>query len=111
MEIIDPQSVLNTLDQARLKKYLGFNPFIEDVSLPTGAIEYIEPGGQGCDPSGASVVNHKESLSLDEGKTDPVEGDAFNRRIVGKVLRLGDFIDTDAVSPPFLTFRSRTSAA
>ena len=82
-----------------------------DVSPATGSIEYIEPGGQDSDPSSASVGSDRKGPSPEEGKTNQVEGDTINRRIIGKVLRLGDFIDTDAVSPPFLTSKYGTPAA
>jgi hypothetical protein len=96
MAITDPQSLLNSIDQDCLKKYLGFNPFMEDVGASIGSIEYVEPYGKDAVPEAAA--ESKETSSPVAETTETAEAAAADRRIEGKVLKLGDFIDTDAVS-------------
>ncbi len=98
MQIKDPQSLLDSLDQERLKTYLGFNPFMEDVSASAGSIEYVEPGGK--DAEGSSHTEMRTDTTKQDGIADLAAEKPSHRLIEGKVLRLGDFIDTDAVSRP-----------
>ena len=95
MQITDPQPLLNVLDQERLRTYLGFTPFMEDVSASVGSIKYVEPGGK--DAETRSLTEKETDSGGHSAKMDAPEEMSYHR-IEGKVLRLGDFIDTDAVS-------------
>jgi hypothetical protein len=110
MKICNPQGLLDSIDQERLTKYLGHNPFLEDVSTIVGSPEYVEPGepedmeipsqpNNTEAPSEPVVAESPGSGSHNSDETNPAQESSSTRIINGKVMRLGDFIDTDAVSP------------
>ena len=110
MKICNPQELLDSIDQERLTKYLGHNPFLEDVSAIVGSPEYVEPGEpEDMDipsqtyeteaPSEPVVADSLGPGSHNRDQTNPAQESSSTRIINRKVMRLGDFIDTDAVSP------------
>lgn len=104
MEMSDPQELVNRIDQNRLKEYLGYQPFQVEPLQNSQVVHYSEP--YGTDTEG---VAKEVSGSYTKAEVDPTpipkEPAAQKQTIKGKVLRLGDFIDTDAVSrkPPLPT--------
>ncbi|KAJ8112499.1 hypothetical protein ONZ43_g5381 [Nemania bipapillata] len=126
MQITDPQSLLDQLNLDDLTKYLRYNPLKDSpatlkkfhlqtepevVSTHPTAIMYYEPYGLDAEkgpspetvdghiaqemptafPTDASSPLHSSSLTKLDGTTGGI--------IKGRVMRLGDFIDTDAIIP------------
>ena len=91
MEITDPRELLDAIDLGRLEKYLGYLPFENESFNSQETIQYSEPYGADQDqasdePGSADTV------------PEPQMGAVSGQKIKGRVIRLGDFIDTDAVS-------------
>lgn len=124
MKVTDPQSLLDQLNSDELAKYLLYNPIKDSpailekfhlqnegelwaTALEAGDIPYCEPYGTDAEEDTSSTDTDTDStgISLPSTVSSPVR-DQFpmNSRqksaeiIKGKVMRLGDFIDTDAVS-------------
>ena len=105
MSVTDPADLLAEIDQVYLERLLNKrNP-----SSKSGSVDYREPGQKGVTaflvapddslPIEVYTPNNaaKESTSLVEDHQAPsVEN---NLIVAGKVQRLGDFIDTDALAP------------
>ncbi|KAI0425598.1 hypothetical protein F5Y09DRAFT_94947 [Xylaria sp. FL1042] len=121
MKITDPQSLLDRLNPDELTKYLLYNPIKDSpdilekfhlqgedepgaTAVEGGNIPYYEPYGTDAEEDTSS--SETDSLSLPSTASSPVQ-DHFPTNlnpnsaeiIKGKVMRLGDFIDTDAIIP------------
>ena len=106
MQISDPRTLLDMIDRDRLTHYLGFEPpalqHISNHNLThENQVYFSEPygvDGEG-DNSANSPVNCGEPILNDElaqfNNSEPLTA------LKGQVLRLGDFIDTDAVCSGF----------
>jgi hypothetical protein len=130
MKITDPQPLLDKLDLGELTKYLRYNPIKDSPAIlkkfhleaegepnsraAGGSIVYCEPYGIDAETDGRFPYNEVEQLdaqaesltlknTISQESTSISASDHTSRDIIkGKVMRLGDFIDTDAVStyPP-----------
>ena len=91
MKVTSPREYLKAIDPQRLKQLLSKSGDVETKGEPS--IEYVEP----ADTPG---TNSKQTTSIDsDAKGDSTSESSMNEEINGKIQRLGDFIDTDAVSP------------
>jgi hypothetical protein len=97
MKVTNPKPFLDQLDMDRLKEILGNG--LKELII-TGP-KYVEPNGRGSLKSSDDALA-SESQS-DKSSTNPAGRPASQKTetsdvILGKIQRLGDFIDTDAVS-------------
>ncbi|KAJ2981401.1 hypothetical protein NUW58_g6697 [Xylaria curta] len=123
MRITDPQPLLDQIDPAELTRYLQYNAIkdspemlekfhLENESrsrtagMQTGAISFSEPYGIDAERDTLSTETGRQSTPLPRTTAAAVEnqsltqsGPSVTAPIKGKVLRLGDFIDTDAIIP------------
>ncbi|KAI1172357.1 aconitase iron-sulfur domain-containing protein [Nemania sp. FL0916] len=128
MKITDPQSLLDQLDLDELNRFLRYNPIKDSPTLirkfdhKTGhelgvvhvqpeAIVYNEPYGiDGTDmtlvESTKQETTHDVPMSSPSPVSSPTQeslsSESKSHRaatIKGKVMRLGDFVDTDAIIP------------
>ncbi|KIW00367.1 uncharacterized protein PV09_08079 [Verruconis gallopava] len=90
MKIADPSSLLDDIDQDRLQKSLVTAP--EEKAL----VPWVEPP-EAPSASGASSAPSQEEVHPEADVK--VQAQKKSRTIRGKVQRLGDYIDTDALSP------------
>lgn len=91
MKITDPQKLLASIDLDRWQSLKGTRP----LTVPSnGSPVYVEPSGSQNLPSYSqnSICSNTESAHKDD------IGSSGKDLLKGKVQRLGDFIDTDAVS-------------
>jgi hypothetical protein len=103
MKITDPRPFLDAIDQTRLKEILGQNSIHEPKKSPV----YVEPGQGAALPAAAQDAEPVRKVSStdekpaaeapSEDRPQAVGSSAPDIR-QGKIQRLGDFIDTDAVS-------------
>lgn len=124
MKVTDPQPLLNELDPDELAKYLRYNPLKDspdklrkfhleterDVEVEQAHITYYEPYGTDVEgetskdnvgqqvPRDTSVPLQKATDSPAQHESSTTPDGSTTGLIKGKVLRLGEFIDTDAVS-------------
>lgn len=121
MKITDPKPFLDAIDQTRLQEALGNRP---TTAAPQKSPIYIEPGqNRLSNPDVTPAVNgfakvngipqkngvlHSDEDLKPNGTIAPVESSTIDASSStpppsdirkGKIQRLGDFIDTDAVSP------------
>lgn len=115
MRITDPQSLLDQLNFDELTRYLRYNPLKDSPaslkkfhlqtepevmieSTQAVAIEYHEPYGIDSE-KGTFTETVGQQLAQEISVALPTESNANTTGIIKeKVMRLGDFIDTDAVS-------------
>ena len=101
--------MLEKIDQATLRKFLGYNPLLQDVSGAKGSPQYVEPcegsqESQARNSASEAELNSSEKADRDGchnslSTTSAESGSDKTERIIqGRVLRMGDYIDTDAVS-------------
>lgn len=83
MQITDPRSLLDDMDIEFFKTYRG------DAEKVYKPVTYFEPGVR------AQSATKRKSNKTDSGVTSQ---DGSNQ-IQSKIITLGDFIDTDALSP------------
>jgi hypothetical protein len=124
MKITDPKPFLDEIDLHRLQGLLGNSLTVAPQKCPV----YVEPGQMsnsvaipGATRStvldGIKEINgeHQSAKLIPSHSTDPLKPESENGIsnpekpssdiFKGKIQRLGDFIDTDAVSPkPRLSF-------
>lgn len=98
MQICDPQPLLDQIDTDVLSQRLGYNPLSTQPPAASGRIQYSEPSGKGVE-SGHEISAQIASDAAEESSGALEQSVVDQRQIKGKVVRLGDFIDTDAVSP------------
>ena len=94
MTLTDPKYLLAEIDMARFAEYLG-----KDKNLfSKGTFSYVEPARQ-ANPSdhGIHIVEPmaKQNRRFKFSKLSQV--------IEGKVQKLGEFVDTDAVNPHIIS--------
>jgi hypothetical protein len=89
MQLRDPHELLNAIDKTRWNFFRRLQS--PKTSAPASLV-YVEPHGLPPSPRGSNLsCKHTESWTeTDESVRD-------SDILVGKVQRLGDFIDTDAV--------------
>ncbi|KAK6068988.1 aconitase family protein [Seiridium cupressi] len=88
MAITDPTPLLDEIDSRRLEAYLNQSKIAKNPPL------YVEPGTRGMGPvQSPTIIAPQPRVSLSGAPQKPTP------QIVGKVLTLGDFIDTDALAP------------
>jgi hypothetical protein len=96
MEMSDPQELLNMIDQNILKDYLGYQPFQIEPLESSQVVHYSEP--YGIDTEGVPTEVSNQSTGTEVATTPSANETVTQKQFIkGKVLRLGDFIDTDAV--------------
>jgi len=100
MTITDPKPLLDAIDLAKLQEILGRKALL----LP--GLKYVEPGiGQESNSSGTPKAPSRGTLSDAQLPTRAAEDNApeslkgSSKIIKGRIQRLGDFIDTDALAP------------
>ncbi|KAI1148096.1 aconitase iron-sulfur domain-containing protein [Nemania diffusa] len=116
MRITDPQSLLDQLNFDELTRYLRYNPLKDSPaslkkfhlqtepevmieSTQAVAIEYHEPYGIDSE-KGTFTETVGQQLAQEISVALPTESNANTTGIIKeKVMRLGDFIDTDAIIP------------
>jgi hypothetical protein len=98
MKITDPRPFLDAIDQTRLKEILGQSSIHEPNKSPV----YVEPGqgaAQDAEPvRKVSSADEKPAAEAPSEDRPQVVGSSALDIRQGKIQRLGDFIDTDAVS-------------
>lgn len=100
MRITDPKPLLDAIDQSKVAETLG------RMTLPSLGLKYVEPG------MGTTKAAAQAELSEPQLPSQPAEEDvllkaqatedeqtASPQNIKGRIQRLGDFIDTDALAP------------
>ncbi|KAI1295807.1 hypothetical protein F5Y03DRAFT_387354 [Xylaria venustula] len=122
MRITDPQPLLDQLNHEELTKYLLYNPIKDSpdvlekfhleneqdpevIAAHTDSISYYEPYGTDAEADISS--SEADTVSMPSTPTSPTiqhqfpihSGPNTGEVIKGKVMRLGDFIDTDAIIP------------
>jgi hypothetical protein len=104
MTISDPRPLLEAIDPAYLLDCLSYQPLVTErpeTEAKQQPISYSEP--YGVDSEAQEQVasqrppDPEDKMMEDGGDASIAAGDGQDR-IDGRVLRLGDFIDTDAVS-------------
>lgn len=111
MKVTDPKPFLDAIDKTRLKEILGHHP----INTPKNGPVYIEPSHRSNVPL-PPLHTYQEVSSTDEKQTTdpPLYNVAMSSSInapdirQGKVQRLGDFIDTDAVSAGYRIVNENT---
>ncbi|KAF2005769.1 aconitase family protein [Amniculicola lignicola CBS 123094] len=91
MKVTDPTEYLQRIDMDRWNQLRRYTPSAE---ISTVNIDYVEPAGEEQTSHPAAP---EEKASTKE--TLPLPSSVTLSQIVGKVQRLGDYIDTDALAP------------
>jgi aconitase A len=100
MTVSDPRPLLEAIDPAYLQECLGYQPFLkaDEPEIKQQSFSYSEPYGT----DGEEQVKTQKAPEPVEDDGPSAAGTGQPRSaadvIDGKVLLLGDFIDTDAVS-------------
>ena len=97
MRICDPRPLLEAMDMRYLENCVRYSPFDVGDPQPHAALRYDEPYGEAL----TEDVENSSRLRTrgDASRESQASGDSDGKSLIsGKVLRLGDFIDTDAVS-------------
>ncbi|KAF2729374.1 aconitase family protein [Polyplosphaeria fusca] len=90
MKVTDPTPLLEKVDLNRLQQLRKSKPSTVSPSTPP---KYVEPSGE-------SVPNEDSATLESTGEEENSgSGNSAGSQITGKVQRLGDFIDTDALAP------------
>lgn len=101
MKITDPQYLIDLIDQERWDQIKGRGSIREVLNSPEPP--YVEPPSSGADnqvPHNDGVGVRSETPAYSHIPEHTSQSVAREGVIDGKVQRLGDFIDTDAVSLP-----------
>ncbi|KKK20509.1 aconitase family protein [Aspergillus rambellii] len=95
MKVRDPQEFLDDIDLDRWHCLRGISPAPAEFHAEQG-VTYVEPSGLSVGESRSSKEKLESSLQEEgESTLSNPHGDIM----AGKVQRLGDFIDTDALAP------------
>ncbi len=98
MKVADPRTLLDSIDQDQLRRYLGYNPLLEDVLPTAGKVDYVEPCEGFNNETPPATPTSAEPTQNNSGIQRHTTSDAATQRLIdGKVLRMSDYIDTDAV--------------
>jgi hypothetical protein len=101
MKITDPRELLDAIDLDQLQKFLGYQPLGPDSTIPQESLQYVEPFGADTDEQQTVAGDHASHEQAPQQNVETTSEDvkeAPGEVIKGRALRLGDFIDTDAVS-------------
>ena len=113
MQVHNPQELLDSIDKDLLSQYLAYEPLRKRTKGPrkTASVAnkpvFSEPYGLDSDPlmdAGVATTEVPKASDQKTTDTDTSSGSEDHMpasKIQGKVLRLGDFIDTDAVCDLF----------
>ncbi|KAJ9494116.1 hypothetical protein H2202_010423 [Exophiala xenobiotica] len=98
MRICDPRPLLEAMDMGYLGNCVRYSPFDVGDPQPHEALKYDEPYGEARTQD---IENGSRSTTLgDASHENHASGVSDGKSLIsGKVLRLGDFIDTDAIIP------------
>ncbi|RWA08597.1 hypothetical protein EKO27_g6512 [Xylaria grammica] len=129
MRITDPQSLLDQLNLDELAKFISYNPIKDSPAIlekfhlqnenesgatdntHAGTITYSEPYGLDAEEKSSTETTgqqpaHTDSVPLTKSISSPAQEESSAKAdpnmaatVKGKVMRLGDFIDTDAIIP------------
>lgn len=99
MKVCDPRPLLNSLELGKLGEIIGYSN--KNLSIGNG-LSYIEPGGRCANTGEQEIV--QETNQREKGNSFLAKPQASEIRR-GKIQRLGDFVDTDAVSTRGKSFR------
>ncbi|KAL2011398.1 hypothetical protein VTN00DRAFT_4116 [Thermoascus crustaceus] len=102
MKIIDPQKLLDSIDLDRWQRLKGTKPL---TAPSNGSPVYVEPSGSSDSPSDSQNPISSNTTIVEK---DDI-GSAGRDMLKGKVQRLGDFIDTDALAPAQYLITSQTN--
>jgi hypothetical protein len=99
MQICDPQELLDLVDRDILEQYLGYQPFECEPVNNQLEVHFSEPYGTDNTNSvaDASIIEDSKTAEDKPESQEPVASANSHEVLKGKILRLGDFIDTDAV--------------
>jgi 3-isopropylmalate dehydratase small subunit len=89
MKITDPSTFVDQIDMDRLRELLRIR--IEEGT----SLDYVEPGKNAA----STPAESSPAMSQDAESSASNSDEDNNKIIIGKVQRLGDFIDTDALAP------------
>ncbi|KAJ5124316.1 uncharacterized protein N7515_008141 [Penicillium bovifimosum] len=106
MKVFDPRPLLKSIELDRLDKIIGHAKKPPRVGE---SMTYIEPGGPCVSLTGKHEIKQQTSQNA-EGRASLANSER-NKVRRGKIQRLGDFIDTDALAPAEFLVSSRTSEA
>lgn len=90
MKITNPNEYLKNMDIQRMKELLAKSERSEDKGETN--IKYVEPAEAQPEPLSAQPSAAETRIQSPNSQSTPTQ------EIVGKIQRLGDFVDTDAVS-------------
>ncbi|KAL2002036.1 hypothetical protein VTN02DRAFT_760 [Thermoascus thermophilus] len=102
MRITDPRKLLDSIDLDRWQRLKGTKP----LTMPSnGSPVYVEPSGSSDSQPDSQNPIPSNATSVEKGDV----GSAGKDMLKGKVQRLGDFIDTDALAPAQYLITSQTN--
>lgn len=93
MKVTDPRPLLSSIELGRLDEIMGHSKKTFEIG---DDLSYVEPGGLCEPPSGQEMEQKTERNANGEDSSAKSPANEIRR---GKIQRLGDFVDTDAVSP------------
>jgi 3-isopropylmalate dehydratase small subunit len=105
MTISDPRPLLEAIDPAYLLDCLDYQPLVKEgpeTEAKQQSISYSEPyciDSEKQEQVASQSPPDPEDKTMEDGGDAPIAAGDGRDRIDGRVLPLGDFIDTDAVSP------------
>ena len=103
MKITDPRGLLDVINPDELNRLLGYQPMEQDEPLSQESFHYSEPFGEDIERETAmeqTTIPQKEEKEKQSETVPRGPSEDRGELIQGHVMRLGDFIDTDAVSQP-----------
>lgn len=84
------------IDKNILERYLEYEPFDTAPLVNQPKVNYSEPyGADNSSDLEIAINDNPENTRIESGKS--LIEDTSHNLINGRILRLGDFIDTDAV--------------
>jgi hypothetical protein len=95
MTLTDPHPLLNAINLDRWNALRGSSTSLTALSSKSG-LTYVEPSGSSLSHSREPKERPIESVQLTQASQN--SSSSGDNVLKGKIQRLGDFIDTDAVS-------------
>ncbi|PCG89472.1 Aconitase/3-isopropylmalate dehydratase large subunit, alpha/beta/alpha, subdomain 1/3 [Penicillium occitanis (nom. inval.)] len=118
MKVRDPHDLISEVDLERFNslKELKTNTSLNDPESLTMSLNYVEPNGSGNpisnDSSSFQARDVTDSPGINRNKPErPFNPAAEDDVLKGKIQRLGDYIDTDALAPAEFLVQSKTNEA
>ncbi|KKA19926.1 hypothetical protein T310_6086 [Rasamsonia emersonii CBS 393.64] len=114
MKITDPQPLIDGVDIElwnRLKSFSTRPAAVTEKNDSTNGPVYVEPSGSPDESAPASTSFVPVSADNNSNVPEVPTTSTTSNIIKGKVQRLGDFIDTDALAPAQFLVSSRTNEA